>query len=301
MRQLFIIGNKRSGTSLLTTLLNLHPNVFVTHESDAIWILYQARNGIPSQYECYPWDDPVGMEATLEACQSVLHSYLHGIASKKTFLDAFHIIEKHLMQHGSAIQKPYNKSDLVWIGDQKPVQHGDPAIRPFLWEYFPEAHYIHIVRHPRAVVASKVKAGLIMKQCPPYWRQTPRNILERWTTHEKWALQLKEQKPDRVHTVRLEDLCKAPAGTVAELFDFLEIGMPSGITDRMPEYLMRASNLEQVRSKDIRETFPILRDQDTLMLNILVRPDPNRKYADFQLPFSSRAKQVMQAYGYTWD
>jgi hypothetical protein len=40
-RPLFIIGSKRSGTSLLVSLLNQHPRVLVTHESDLVWILYQ--------------------------------------------------------------------------------------------------------------------------------------------------------------------------------------------------------------------------------------------------------------------
>ena len=31
-KPVFFIGNKRSGTSLLVRLMNLHPEVFVTHE-----------------------------------------------------------------------------------------------------------------------------------------------------------------------------------------------------------------------------------------------------------------------------
>jgi len=33
-RPLFLVGNKRSGTSQLVRLLNLHPKIFVAHESD---------------------------------------------------------------------------------------------------------------------------------------------------------------------------------------------------------------------------------------------------------------------------
>jgi hypothetical protein len=38
---LFIVGNKRSETSQLVRILNLHPQVFEYHESDISWILYQ--------------------------------------------------------------------------------------------------------------------------------------------------------------------------------------------------------------------------------------------------------------------
>lgn len=49
-RPLFIIGNKRSGSTLMTDLPNVHPRVFVSHESDIAWILYQAREGWPDAF-----------------------------------------------------------------------------------------------------------------------------------------------------------------------------------------------------------------------------------------------------------
>src|SRR5947209_8001096 len=60
-RQVFLMGNKRSGTSLLVRLLNLHPEVFASHESDILWILFQARKEWPEKFECHPWDGPLGM------------------------------------------------------------------------------------------------------------------------------------------------------------------------------------------------------------------------------------------------
>lgn len=69
-KPLFLVGNKRSGTSHLVRLLNVHPSVFVAHEADVVWILYQIAQGAP--YQCYPWDGPVGMEATLKACADLL-------------------------------------------------------------------------------------------------------------------------------------------------------------------------------------------------------------------------------------
>ena len=38
-KPLFIMGNKRSGSTLMADLLNSHANVFVSHESDIAWIL----------------------------------------------------------------------------------------------------------------------------------------------------------------------------------------------------------------------------------------------------------------------
>lgn len=166
------MGNKRSGSSLLVTLLNLHPRVFMTYESDVIWILYQARNGMPSQYRCYPWDGPLGMEATLKACHHTLLTSLYSSQGEKAIATTFFRIQEHLMQHGSAIQRPQPKTNLAWIGDKKPVQHSDPELGAFLRRHFPEARYIHIVRHPKAVVASMAKAaGNWKRGIPEYWRK----------------------------------------------------------------------------------------------------------------------------------
>ena len=52
-KPLFIMGNKRSGSTLMTDLLNSHANVFVSHESDIAWILYQARAGRPARYQTH--------------------------------------------------------------------------------------------------------------------------------------------------------------------------------------------------------------------------------------------------------
>jgi hypothetical protein len=266
VKPLFMMGNKRSGTSLLVTLLNLHPDVFITHETDSVWILYQARNVRPSQYRCYPWDGPLGMNATLQTCHHMLQSYLYGASEEGAIAETFFRVQEHLMRCGSAIQRPYQKNSLAWVGDKKPVQHADPELRSFLRTHFPNARYIHIVRDPRAVVASMIEAAKQWKQgVPQYWKTTPQHILERWAIHEEWVLQAKSLETSPIHTLRLEDLCKEPVQTMAELFDFLEVETPPGITE------------------PIRE---------------LTNPIPNRKYESFSLPILPRAARIMQCYSY---
>ena len=48
---LFIVGNKRSGSTHLMRLLNLHENIFVTNESDIVWVLYCYHNNIVIPYQ----------------------------------------------------------------------------------------------------------------------------------------------------------------------------------------------------------------------------------------------------------
>lgn len=298
-KPLFIMGNKRSGSSILVRLLNLHPKVFVSDESDIIWILYQARNGKPAQYTCYPWDDSVGMEATLAACHEILEDSLYKSPGQEAIAMTFLRVQAHIMKYGSAKQPPHPhpKSELAWIGDKKPVQHSDPELRAFLHSHFPNARYIHIVRHPRAVVASKIKAAKSWGGiAPQYWEKTPQDILERWAIHEEWVLQAKALGAHPIYTLRLEDLCQEPSKKTAELFNFLELEMPTGITDQIRE--LGKYDLSPLNDKRVSETFPLLRNPDAILLNLLVKPDPNRKYRDFSLPISPRAARIMQVYGY---
>lgn len=219
MRPLFLIGNKRSGTSHLTRLLNLHPDVFVTHESDAIWLLYQwARN---EGFRCYPWDGPAGMEATLAVCADLLTTPPGG-ETARSVPDLFEAMQRRLMAVGSAVQQPYPEKQPTWIGDKKPAQQADPVIHRFIEAHLPGARYVHLIRHPKAVVASMRRAGRTWAKVP-YWRSSPAAILERWATHERWVLAVKAAAPERVLTTRFEDLTQTPADELRRILAFLEL------------------------------------------------------------------------------
>lgn len=73
-KPLFIMGNKRSGSTLMTDLLISHANVFVSHESDIAWILYQSRNGRPARYETHPLDSRLMLDSTLKSCRRLRRS-----------------------------------------------------------------------------------------------------------------------------------------------------------------------------------------------------------------------------------
>lgn len=262
LKPLFLVGNKRSGTSHLVRLLNLHPQVFVTHESDIVWILYQMAKG--ERPQCYPWDGPLGLEATMEACRDILEVNARNIADGRGISNVFFEVVQHLMRHGSNVQKPYDKGELTWAGDKKPVQQADPLVRTFIRQHFPEARFIHIVRHPKAVVASMEEAGKEWARVA-YWKSSPAEILRRWAIHEDWVLTAKAEEGIPVCSLRFEDLCDKPVDTMKDVFNFLDI-------DMFPEIA------ETVRNK--------------------TSPNPNQKYASYVLPPCPEADHVMDVYGY---
>lgn len=221
----FMVGNKRSGTSMLVRLLNRHPRMYVTHESDVAWVLFQARNGRPDRFRCHPWDGPLGMNATLDAARDVVDTLPPDHAPTDTELaDAYHAIQDRVMRRGSAVQRalPW-KRNLAWIGDKKPVQGADPDMRPFVERVFPDVRYVHIVRHPGPVLASTERMTREWDVVPDFWREGADAILERWRIHEEWVLDAKANGPRPIHTVRYEDLLVDPVAHMERCFAFLDL------------------------------------------------------------------------------
>jgi hypothetical protein len=208
-KAVFIIGNKRSGSTQLMHLLNIHPNIFVSNESDILWILYRFHNNL--DIVPYPWDTPIGMNRTLE-------EYRERLSKDKTPFENFLTLQKSIMEKGVAKMKPMHKENLLWIGDQKPFQQIDPDIMPFLKENFPEAKFLHLIRHPFPVVkSSQVFVGEL-------WRGMPsEEILQRWTMHEEWVELEKNKEEVPILDVKYEDIISHTQREMVRMFDFLGV------------------------------------------------------------------------------
>ncbi len=252
MQTLFIIGNKRSGTSQLVRLLNLHPKIFVSHESDIAWILYQFHQGKP--FAAHPWDSPRGMQTTLDIAGHLLNE-------QATPQQNFAALQSYLMEKGTPWLPAQHKTEVQWMGDKKPLQNTDPQVLAFILKHFPEARFVHIVRHPLAVVASSDKFNQTADG--DFWLgMSPAQKLERWTFHEQQVVKLRETFPGRVHTLRFEDLCRRTAREMARLFSFLQV-----------------KHDHRTLREAARQTFP------------LARPMP-------LIPCSDETMRMGEAYGY---
>jgi len=117
-------------------LLNLHPEVFISNESDIVWILYNFHKGIP--IKPYPHDSPGGFQAAIKTAESILDKNLSPLENYERF-------QKHLMRNGFLKMKGVEKEKLSYIGDQKPYQNIDPELMPFILELFPNAKFLHIL------------------------------------------------------------------------------------------------------------------------------------------------------------
>lgn len=218
---LFLVGNKRSGTSHLVRLLNLHPKVFVSHESDIVWALYQFTRDRP--FRAHPWDSGRGLSHTVHSCGDL---FRREHSPRETFL----AVQRRLMTAGTPFLPPQTKTDLCWVGDKKPFQHGDPELLAFMLEHFADAHFLHIVRHPFSVALSSDRFN--EKRDGDFWLDLTRDEkVERWTFHERNALALRDAVPDRVHTLRYEDLCRRPGLELSRVFTFLRLDATADILE----------------------------------------------------------------------
>ena len=278
---LFLMGSKRSGSTILTILLNAHPEVFVTHESDIIWILFQASQSKLDALQPHPLDGPNGINATRRACLPILKSVLGNQPRRSEVQEAFYRVQNFMLKRsGSSFRAhirrslhamrlktdPYRKTTLKWIGDKKHAQHLDPAVREFLRSHFPAARYIHIIRHPKGVVASMMRAAQTWDLMPDYFRGTSEQILEQWAELEERVLQAKKQEDCPIISVRLEDLVEEPVEAMEKLMHFLDLEMTHHVRSHIDRHLRRQ--------------------------------DPNAKYAAFSLPEVPRARAIMELYGY---
>jgi sulfotransferase family protein len=213
IRPLFIAGNKRSGTSQLIRVLNLHPQVFVSHESDIALILHQFHRDEP--FQGHSWDSDRGMRLTLESAG-------HLLRREAAPLDNFIAVQRAVMEKGNPWLPSQKKTDLRWVGDKKPMQHTDPELLKFLLEHFQEARFLHIVRHPFEVAASSDRFN--QTEDGDFWLGlSPEEKVERWTFHEQQVLQLRRTLPGRVHSLRYEDFCRRTKKELSGVFEFLEL------------------------------------------------------------------------------
>lgn len=213
IRPVFIVGNKRSGTSQLVRVLNLHPQVFVSHESDIIWALCQFYRNEP--FQAHPWDSDRGLRHTLATCGDL---FRREQSPRENFL----AIQQRLMETGTPFLRPQRKTELLWIGDKKPFQHTDPQLVTFILKHFPDAHFLHIVRHPFAVAMSSARFNETRNG--DFWLGlTNEERVERWTFHEQQVLSLRECHPGRIHSLRYEDLCGNTEEELSRVLEFLEL------------------------------------------------------------------------------
>jgi hypothetical protein len=216
VKQVFLVGCQRSGTSWLQLLLAQHPAVATTQETHLfnryLWPLHE-------QWERF------------KSRPSALGGRL--ILSDDEFDDLGADFAKKVLQK-IADTNPAATVALEKTPDH--VRHGQ-----FILKLLPDAYFIHLIRDPRSVVSSLCAAG---RSWGGYW--APRSVVAnaRHWCHDVSLGRRIAQLTDRYTEIRYEDLCGENGAKVLDaLLGWLELPAGDGFSTRA----LAACQIEHLR------------------------------------------------------
>jgi len=195
----FILGCVRSGTTMLRDVLRAHPNL-----------------ACPEETHFFRWASPFGTPEYIKACaeSAVLkkHRAMDGISEEefKKLLQTSRS-RPQLMRRYMELFMGRNKPQATRWFDKTPQNVYGAAM---IFDVFPKAKFVHIVRNPLDVVAS-LKLGRQMKVDDLY------GAINYWNEALGIVNVLRRCGPARMHEVRYEDFAREPERCTAEILSFV--------------------------------------------------------------------------------
>jgi hypothetical protein len=214
---IFIVGAPRSGTTLLRAILNKHPSIAICDESYFFYYVYSRRRAF-------------GDLAQEGNRRRLVEAYLETWRIRRLGLDQQEL-ERRLLREGTdypalfmSLMEAYAESRAKRRPGEKTPHHAQHVETLFDW--FPDATVIHVVRDPRDVVASLRKV--------PWGRNSVAANARLWID----LTQAAERSAERSGFVslRYEDLVSHPGNTLRSLCLALgEPYVPELLSDRSQE------------------------------------------------------------------
>jgi hypothetical protein len=222
----FILGRGRSGTTWLARALTQHPAIAVAPEGLFVLHLFRRYAGRPlsnvalerfardlfAERRMRSWHlRPDHVTARLRALPSPVH-----------YRDACAAVYR------SYAAETLGRPDVAWIGDKNPL-HALFALR--LARLFPEARFIHVSRDHRDNVRSFRAAAFDVGH--------PGALAYRWRRYNEEILRLRALAPERVLSLRFEDLLRQPEHELSRVCEFLGLAPhPNMLRTRRDEPLL---------------------------------------------------------------
>jgi len=202
----FLVNKARSGSTMVHSVLDAHPNICATIESRFALHLYTKYNSTTD------WTDRIINSFINDVFTDRGYRLFWGVSKSELVIlfSKYHI--NNFSDACKVIYLSYNsifeKNEIKVIVDKNPSY---ARFMPELMKIFPNAKFIHLVRDPRAVVSSNRIA---------FNGKIPR-ITNSWILLNG----LIESKKNEISflTIRYEDLVKTPKTSFQLIFDFLNI------------------------------------------------------------------------------
>ena len=219
----FIVGCPRSGTSLVSQLLDNHPQLAVYHETQYY----------PVFRPHLPYYGDLSREADARALIGDLRAWLR--LQGATPPPAEQLMASSFEGVLSALLGAYARSQgKARAGDKTPEHHTHLAE---ITTKLPHSPVIFVIRDPRDTIRSFRKAfGASIEDAARAWNRA-------FASHQRFS--------DRVQTVRYEELVQDPAGVLAPVCAALGTDFEPQMLrfyERVPERLRSLPNVERLTS-----------------------------------------------------
>ncbi|WP_136809830.1 sulfotransferase family protein [Desulfosediminicola flagellatus] len=234
---IFIVGNSRSGTTLLARILSKHTQIHILKETH-FWASYEKQRKYFSQLKQQEKIHLLNLLLTVENrginYRNEYHNYSDEAkeiytrcAECKTFPSLLAYFFKYAAE----------KNGKTICGDQTPSHVFNTED---ILELFPNAKFINIVRDPRAVLLSqknKWKAAKKMGQpisevVRTFFNYHPITTSVLWKKGIEAGKQAKSDlPPNTIYTVKFEQLLEESESVLQELCNFIEVDIENGMLD----------------------------------------------------------------------
>jgi hypothetical protein len=229
---LFILGKSRSGTTLLQSILNSHPDIIGSPESKFIMVLY------PRFAHIREWSEKNVYDFIRELYNFPFFSKRWNV--DKALLTNYLLTEKNHLNYAIACKVVYylrgqNKQNVHYLSDKNPDYF---LFLKQLFKLFPEAKFIHLVREPKDNVLSTIRA---------FEGTNSFRIATKWLAVNTIIERIKIKMPDKSITVKYENMVKNPEMILKSICAFLEIPFTPEMLDRnMTEAVKRNSAIVEL-------------------------------------------------------
>jgi hypothetical protein len=240
----FIVGRPRTGSTLLRTLFDAHPNVIIPMEWPLILALYKRFGHIQHWDKKMLEDFYQGLFEPLRFKYwsitnwpaikfQQLQSDLLGCTGETSFETLIKIVYSHY-------NSLFPKNEILLIGDKNPVYSNQAAL---LAKVFPDAKFIHLTRDYRDNIVSMLDVDFEMPNIAL--------LAYRWKYSFKTIETVSEENPGRFVRIRYEDLVDDPGRSFAGMCKFL--GIP--FEPEVLEFHKKKSEIEKIYPKEITERY----------------------------------------------
>ena len=204
----FVVGSGRSGTTLLRAMLSAGGDVVIPPES---YVLPRVIRRFTT-YSFLPWDVLASVVISEFEAHPGFEQWDVGLQPVHQAARALPVEKQTLADLISLVYEAYAaKEHKERWGDKTPI---NTHFLDKVVQVFPRAQYIHMVRDPRATVASYQAAGL----------RDFEEAIARWEGAVAKVEQVgRHLSAGQLLEVRYEALVREPAETLAQVCDFLAI------------------------------------------------------------------------------